>query len=454
MTDNAISSSGVAKLGIGATVRLVVDGRRSLLPMLLTAARLAGAATGFVTQILLARALLPDALGLFYSVTSAASVIGLLAAQGYPSIAARFLGRYRERGKPGLVAGFLRQAHRDCSLSTLIAFMALVLFGAAWPGLADETRLAVFAGALSVPAIVSLRLHGSIAAAVRRMALAFLPDVFFRGFLFLAGIALLVALVTRPTASMAVLVLTGVSVAMALSQYVILQQRIETPAVAAPVNRRMIALWREQSMPLVLAALIINLFSDVTIIMVTPLLAAADVAAFGLCLKLAFLVGFAVQAAHQVVQPDLAEAVARKDRASVRTALVRSVTFPLVLTALATVLAAVWGNWLLGIFGPEFADERTALAILTGCQILRAAFGPSTLLISILGAQNANAALAVVAIVVLGVACAVLAPLYGVVGASVAVLIATLAWLASSALVLMRVGRHRTDLLYLIPGRG
>ena len=45
-----------------------------------------------------------------------------------------------------------------------------------------------------------------------------------------------------------------------------------------------------------------------------------------------------------------------------------------------------------------------------------------------------------------------LAPLYGVLGASIAVAIATLFWLAASAIVLKRASGLRTDALYLLSG--
>jgi len=83
---------------------------------LLSLARVAGALAGFVTQVVLARTLQASALGVFYSVTSLAAVVGLIAAHGYPSIAARFMLRYREQGKEGLVAAFVRVARRDATL--------------------------------------------------------------------------------------------------------------------------------------------------------------------------------------------------------------------------------------------------------------------------------------------------------------------------------------------------
>src|SRR6185437_2123530 len=49
---------------------------------LLSLARVAGALAGFFTQVVLARTLQTSALGVFYSVTSLAAVVGLIAAHG------------------------------------------------------------------------------------------------------------------------------------------------------------------------------------------------------------------------------------------------------------------------------------------------------------------------------------------------------------------------------------
>jgi O-antigen/teichoic acid export membrane protein len=73
------------------------------------------------------------------------------------------------------------------------------------------------------------------------------------------------------------------------------------------------------------------------------------------------------------------------------------------------------------------------------CQFARAIFGPSVSLLTVIGAQRQNAALAVAALAVLAISNAVLAPLYGVLGAAIAVAIATLFWLVACAVVLGRV---------------
>jgi len=416
---------------------------------LLSLARVAGALAGFATQVVLARTLQASALGVFYSVTSLAAVVGLIAAHGYPSIAARFMLRYREQGKEGLVAAFVGQARHDATLYAVIATIGVLALAVLWPSLGAEARLALVAAALSIPANASLRLNGTFATTLRRFALGYLPDTCIRPFLLLGGVVLLITLGVTLTASTVTFLLTLIFTGLALTQYALLAKDMPKGAAPAP-PKRLLTTWRREATPLILVALFTYFFADVAILMVTPLLSSADTASIGLCLKLALLVGFAVQVAHQVVVPDLADARARKDHDSIRDVVLRALAFPLAITLAATVVVALWGGSLLAIFGPEFTGAKSALVILMGCQLARAMFGPSVPLLTVIGAQKENAALAVAALIVLGLGNLVLAPLYGVLGAAIAIAIATLFWLVGCAVVLDRLSGLRTDAPYLI----
>jgi O-antigen/teichoic acid export membrane protein len=416
---------------------------------LLSLARIAGALAGFVTQVLLARALQAQALGIFYSVTSLAAVVGLVAAHGYPAIAPRFLSRYREQGKEALLEAFFARAERDAIIYVALATLAVLAVAAFWPSFSTESRFALAAASISVPAVAAFRLYGSFAVAIRRFALATLPDTCIRPFLLLAGVALLLALGITLTASSVTWLLTLVMTALALAQYLLLRKDIPKRPVS-PAPRRLITVWAREARPLIVVALFTFFFADVAILIVTPLLNSADTAAIGLCLKLALLVGFAVQVTHQVVVPDLADARARKDPGSIREVVYRGLAFPLAITAAAMIIVALWGTTLLSIFGPEFTGAKLPLLILMGCQLARAVFGPSVALLTVIGAQRQNAALVVAALVVLVGGNLVLAPLYGVVGAAIAIAIATLFWLIACAVVLDRLSGLRTDALYLL----
>jgi O-antigen/teichoic acid export membrane protein len=130
--------------------------------------------------------------------------------------------------------------------------------------------------------------------------------------------------------------------------------------------------------------------------------------------------------------------------------LTRALWFPLGVTIAATAFVALWGEQLLALFGPEFVAAKIPLVIMMTGQLARAIFGPSVSLLMVIGAQRQNAGLAIAALAVSNLA---LAPLYGVLGAAIAVAIAPLFWLAASAVVLARASGLRTDALYLLSGR-
>ena len=446
-----------AQHGAWWALLLSLVGRLFTTSSLLSLARIAGAAAGFVTQVVLARTLHASALGVFYSVTSLAAVVGLIAAHGYPVIAPRFLSRYREQGKEGLIAAFVARARKDAAVLAAIATAAVLAFALLWPGFIWEVRLALIAAALSIPANAALRLNGSLALAIRRFALAYLPDTCVRPFVLLGGVLALIALGVTLTASNVTLLLTVVFTGLALAQYLLLRKdlpnvtdRPEVEAVVQQAPSRLVKLWRREARPLILVALFTYFFADVDILIVTPLLSSADTAIVGVCLKLALLVGFAVQVAHQVVVPDLADAHARKEHGAIRGVVLKALAFPLVVTIAALIIIALWGETVLSLFGPEFAGAKIPLLILLFCQLARALFGPNVPLLTVIGAQKENALLAVSALVVLVVANVVLAPTYGVLGAAIAVAIATVFWLLSCSIVLARLSGLRTDAVYLL----
>ncbi len=418
----------------------------------LTGARLAGALAGFAAQVVLARALKADALGLFYSVTSAAAILGLIAAQGYPAIAPRFMSRYHALGRPGWVSAFIARARSDTAFYVAVATGSLLGVAWLWPGFSQEARLALTAAAMSIPAGASIRVNGAFAIVIRRFALAYLPDTCIRPFLLLGGVLLLLGLGVTLTAPKVTWLLTFIVTALALAQYLIVREAFTLQAVPKSA-KRLVRIWQAEAKPLIVVALFTNFFGDVDILMVTPLLSSAETAVLGLCLKLSLLVGFAVQVSHQVVVPDLADARTAKDDGAIRVALVKALGFPLLMSLGALAVVIFFGERVLSIFGPEFEGAKLPLIILMACNVARALFGPSVSLLTVVGAQRENAALAIGSLVVLAVANLVLAPLYGVLGASIAVALATLAWLIGSAIVLGRRDGLRTDAIHLLAGR-
>jgi len=411
------------------------------------AIRLGGAAAGFLTQFLLARLLAPEALGTFFSVTSLAAVLGLVTAWGYPNLAPRFVSRYRERQKPRLLAGFLRNAARDIAVTSILAGVAVVLAAQLWPGADPEMRLVFTMAGVAVPILAALTLNAATAGAIRAFALSYVPESLVRPALFLVLVAMIAAFGKSLTLTVAVALFFSITAGLALAQFLILRHMLPLGSASRPPQ--MTRLWRIEALPLVVVALFTTLFADLDILMVTPFLHGADVAAFGISLKLALLVGFGVQVAHTVAAPDLADAHARRALAGADGALRRASLFPVALTLAATIAAAAGGDHILALFHPEFAQARWALTILIFCQFLRAVAGPSVQLLTIIGAQRLNASLCLAALVLLAASNAVLAPLFGMTGAAIAVAISWSVWLVATGILLWRRNGLRSDLFYV-----
>ena len=96
--------------------------------------------------------------------------LGVVAAQGYPQVAARLLARYRAKARPDLAAAFIAQAARHGLRASLAGAGAVAATAAFWPGLAGEARLALALGGAMAVAVAMLGLFANIAAAMRYAA--------------------------------------------------------------------------------------------------------------------------------------------------------------------------------------------------------------------------------------------------------------------------------------------
>lgn len=410
-------------------------------------ARLAGAGAGFLTQIVLARLLPPQDLGLFFAATSFAAVAGLVLTQGYPGILQRFITRYRERRRACLLAGFVWQVQSE----TVVLTIAMTLFiggaGVLWPGLSSDQRLVAFSTALATAAAASLTIYNAAASVERRFELAQFPETLIRPIAFLP----LVFVLDRNwivSAGTVTVLYAGLTALLAVAQYIQIAPAL--PAASKAASSRVTRRWRAEALLSALAMLFATSFADLAIVLASPFLGPAGLAPFGIVLKVSLLVGFAVQVAHQVALPDLAEAYERKDAAKIARSLWQATAFPAVITTLALIAAMFGGERFLLLFGPEYVSAHGALLILLVAQLLRAAAGPSQSLLMLKGDQAANAAICVACTAILLMANAALVPIWRIHGASIAVLLTVAVWFGASARML--VVRHglRVDLPYLV----
>ncbi len=414
--------------------------------MMLMAARVIGLLAGFGTQILLARMLAPEGLGIFYFATSIAYVVAMIAAFGYPVVAVRFISRYRTRGNDMLKAAFVNRAQMDTAIVS-IAGMALVMaLAAIIPG-DVTTRFTVAAAALAIPALALSRIYASVAGAIREFALSYMLNLLWRPLLFIVVIGFVAVAFASSSAIMVAVVFSFVSVVIVALQFNGLMKHFPSLTGSVPADRRQILQWRIASAPLLILAAFSTFINDLNLVLLGTVVSKSDLAVFGVCLKLALIVEYAVSLIHELAAPDISDALARKQTSTVDVAVARVNVMAVIATLLAVAGTVVLGHFVLSMFGPDFVRAYPILLLLVVSQFIRAAFGPAMLTLISAGAQKSVVIVFSIAIVGFAAGNMVLVPMFGLIGAGAAFVLMTAFWTGSLALIAKHKVGLRLDLV-------
>ena len=120
----------------------------------------------------------------------------------------------------------------------------------------------------------------------------------------------------------------AIAIAMALWQMVRLANKTGLPKFTAPSGAGLAASdksdLRRRALPMVLAALFIGVFADMDIVIARLFLDDVQTGILGVCLKISLFVGFGIQAIHQIILRDAADALHAKDDRRVHEILARA----------------------------------------------------------------------------------------------------------------------------------
>jgi len=417
---------------------------------LITGSRIAGAAIGLVTQIVLARTLSTAWLGEFFFATSLASILAIVAAGGFPSVTARFLIRYRDHRASHLAGLFMRTSRRFAIAGAFVVSALAIGAALVWPDLSDEARMSVVLGCLAILPAAMSRVAGAAATAYRRFNLSFLPDLLARPLLFL-GVILLIQAITGETSLVTVLVVFVVLYGLQAAYQTMSVRRTIPAAGPVPAGAgRAVRLWRKVALPYVSIALFTAIFGDLAILVAGFFLDRADLAMFGVVVKLTLIVGFAVNTAYQVALPDLGDALKARDRASLSRAIGLANIMGMGIALAAILGAIVAGGPVLGLFGEEFAGGRDQLIVLLVGQAIIAAGGPSTQLLTLTGNRTGLMLASLGGVVALTALNAALIPVLGLWGAVLAVLAVNALWSATLVLIARSALGHGADVIAVV----
>ncbi len=422
-----------AVVGSGLADRLATGSAAAFLVYLV------GHGLAFLAQLLIARVLGADSYGIYAYVFAWMSVLAYFAMLGFNLALLRFVSAYFVTGYWGLLAGIIRYAeHRVIFASLVFAGLGLLLALGADAEMKPELRVTFFIG---YPLVLLLALVAIRCATVRAfggIVAALVPIRIVREGVVFTFVCCLWLLPEWRGGAPVVMMATVTGSALALLAANWARNQLRPPELQGVTAQYDIEAWRKAAAPLLIVAGMEALF-DKTGVLVLGLAGQHEAAGiYALVFNMAMLVVLPRVAIDTMFAPSIARLHAEGRSSEVQALMTRASMLSLAVAACIAVAIAAISEPLLSWFGPGFSRGETALHILLIGQLFAAGAGSQLLVLAMTGHEAQAAWL--LALSAIGHAClsVVLAGLFGLTGAAIAMTAAFIAWNVLMALNIWR----------------
>jgi O-antigen/teichoic acid export membrane protein len=403
-------------------------------------ARLFGAGLTFLVQVAIARFIGAEALGQYILVMAAVNIVAVVMPLGFEATGTYFAAEYRAKGEGRLLRGFVARAYGHIAASGLV----LALFGYPLALLAGEPGRVLAShwvpAAILAIATAMVFVSGAMLVGLKRPFAGFFAETLFRPLLAIAGFAVAVATVEGSAGIDWLLwVLALGYAAVAAVQLGLLVGSVRAIPLEATPREGEARRWWHFAVPWIALVVAGDFFFDIDLLLLAGQLPHDQLAVFGVCTRIFSLVAFGVGAVYAVTMPDMFESEALKDRAGFHHKIGEANLVASGLSVALLVAVLVLSPFAFMLFGPGFQAGVVPLAILCAGLVVRSVFGPASVVLSIHNRPYATLPAVAASLATIVVANAALVPLWGLVGAALAALIAITVWSGALWFTALRV---------------
>ncbi|WP_332716274.1 lipopolysaccharide biosynthesis protein [Pelagibacterium mangrovi] len=344
--------------------------------------RIFGAGFIFIVQAAISRVWGAQSLGDFLLVIAAANLLAVVLPLGFQTVGTYFSAEYGSRGEGAHLRRFVGLSYWQ------MVGMGIALLALGWPltfllGEAGEHLRPLWVPTVLIGIATAITYVSTMVLVGLKQPMAgYLPDMIFRPGLTLLAFGAVALLSPVPNIAHMLWLLAFLLLALFLVQCIWVQRAValvpKTDTVRTTEPRR----WWRFAAPWVLITLASDYFFDINLILLAGLLDRTDLAIFGVSTRIFALAAFGVVAVYSLTLPNMFDAERDADKGAYGR---RVGEANLVATGLALLLflgVLVMGPYVLMLFGPEFSDGAVPVAILCLGLVVRAAFGPASLVLS------------------------------------------------------------------------
>ncbi|MEM7214181.1 MAG: hypothetical protein AAF423_01465 [Pseudomonadota bacterium] len=350
--------------------------------LFLFSARIAGAASLFVVNLLIVRYLGLEALASYAVFVSLVSITAIIISSGFTAIAPILVAEYSEKKQPELVKGFVNLAvkHGSMCFAAIFALIAgLYLSDIKIPIVGNmEMGVAVLiaAGASAV-----LGFNGAVLVGMKKQVSGTVPETFARPVLFtvFTGLLLFTGHITQAST---IMWLYALSVWLVFG-LVLLRDRKIRGSFSAIEETSDTKRWRRAALPWTGISLLWDFMIDLMLLLASLLAGSVEIAILHICFRYRVLAGFGMRTIHTLLMPDITGHAVSGDQLATRRKISQVNLASLIYSSLVLLGFAAIGQQLLGLFSAEAVSGLPILLIVSATMLVRSIFGPAPLLLAI-----------------------------------------------------------------------
>jgi O-antigen/teichoic acid export membrane protein len=392
--------------------------------------KLAHAAIGFATSIVLAKILGPSGYGVFTYVIALVAILTIPSELGIPGLAVREIAAANAQKDWARMRGFILWSHRTIALTSavLILIGATILYVWGQKFTADR-RACMWLALLLVPLLSFGSLRDEMLRGLRKVLLGQLSQPIIRPLTLLIAVVFLWLLGLPVTSPLRVMGLHVMSVAVAFVCGLFFFFKSRPSGLRSAIPSRPSRSWLMSSLPFGMSAAFQLINGRTDIVALGLFHPDAAVGIYRVAVQLAAVVIFGMQVVNTIQGPHIAHLFATGDMLKLQRMMTRSAQAMLITAVPVVVIIVLFGKPIIKIvYGPDFEAAYLPLVILCSGQLVNATMGSVGSLLNMTGHERDTTKgvfLGAVVNVALNLA---LVPAWGMRGAAVATAVTLVVW--------------------------
>lgn len=389
-------------------------------------------------EVLLTRNLGPSAYGVYAFVFQTLAILSVAAKFGQDAVCLRFVAAYRSSGRFSELKGILRfSGTLAAALGCLIGAGLWLVFQRYSFVFDAEVREGLAVGALAMPLIPLLAVRESALQGLKYPALGQISSRIIYPLALITFLTASLAITSQLDSGHAILCAVAANVVAIVSVITLLAR-----SVPGEVNKAVTVLRPKEWIIVGVGMLLVSgqyiLMNRVDILMLEPMAGKEATGIYAVCVRLAWLVSFFIQAASVIAAPLISELYSSGQASKLQRIVHLTIVISSACSAVIFLALVLFGELVLGVFGPAFPRGYQVLVILAGAQLFNALTGPSGFLLTMTGHERLLGLLMFTALVLNCTLNFIMIPAYGMAGAACATGITTVLWNTVSVIMIRK----------------